>query len=280
MSRKGDQEERISKDDKQRRHVTEVATEESIAKEIDFVLCHLRGAERMQVPASSEDEEQRRSQIIGEAAKRMFVAGLLCVKAYQPRQYKALATAALRYVTDGIEKGTATFTVQKPRGPKAFWEWMLGTTVLAAYDDIVGRLENAWKAPSGVAPRPLRLGTPEAGPYGEAQHIGTHRRHQQNAYRARAVREAAQEVFEVTIDDRTARGWVKKEKTPSAVALAIVGHCLERSPRAVKDLLNKARKQLAFARQADLVAAARGLSGTANEPQIQPEAPLPEERES
>lgn len=174
---------------KARRHVVAVVTEESITKEIDFVLSHLVGAEGVLMPATSEEERRRRQAIVREAANRMFVAGLLSVKTYQPRQYSALATAAIRYIHEKIGKGTAAFTVQKPRGPKAFWEWMLGTSALATYNALVQKLREAWKHPIIGPLRALPPRAPTSRRYGVKQHIAGQLYHRQRAAGIRAVQE-------------------------------------------------------------------------------------------
>jgi hypothetical protein len=262
--------------EKKRRHVTVVVTEESIAKEIEFVLNHLAGAERalMPVPAAEgeeakgkeEEERRRRQEIIGDAAKRMFVAGLLCLKASKPRQYSALATAAMRYVREKIEHGTAAFTVRKPRGPKAFGEWMLGTSILAAYEEIVRQLQDAWTKPPSIQPRPLPAGFGRNPRYGKRQYLGTLRRQQRDADRVDAVKRDAEAVLKMPVSDRLARQWVVELKTPARIALMMLGRFCKRSPRAMKDLLNQARKQLEVSRNFDRIAAARGLQTASGEP--------------
>lgn len=252
--------------EKRRRHITEIVTEETIAKEIDFVLSHLAGAERMLMPAVTEEERRRRQEIIGEAAKRMFVAGLLCLKAYEPRQYSALATAAMRYLRERIEQGTAAFTAHKPRGPKAFGEWMHGTRILAAYEEIVRQLEDAWKKlPTGLV-RPLPPRAPRTARYSEVQHVGGQRYHQRLADRISAVQRAAETVLQISIGDDVAKKWLKNHETPSRVALAMLGDVLKRSPRGMRDLLNRARKQVQFAKDNDRVAFARGLRPASSTP--------------
>jgi len=262
-----------------RRQLRSVLVPDALAKEGRRISGFLQSCKNTLPPSNDPVELEHRRGILNETANQLLSATLLTLREYEPIHYIAILDAVGRCARARLETGEGTLVVRRPRPGKEFGEWLLGAALVEAYKALRGRLDEVWKRPAVIASVRSPRFVSRKKRYGADQYLGFQRRVARERARAdelcRAIQELsaqASDLVERKFDERTARRLVRRHQTPGRVSLAALAHLLDRTPRATKALLSRARKRL---RKAERVHAVLDLWGYGRAGQ--PSAPSPSE---
>jgi len=271
---------------RERRRLSSLLTTERIEEEWQILGACLKHLEDFLPPAVTERERARRSAIINEVAKHLFVGALMVLREYLPAQNRALMAAAGRFGIEKLRQGESCFRVRRVATVDKFADVFLA----GLHEQLSSRLRGVWsKEPTVDIERSVRF-VSKTGRYGEGQYRGWLRRRaieQMLAAEFQAVlqqwRAEFAENWRAAFEDpewiareleapslprrwiepfgsSVARRLVRTSKGPVDLSYAVLAYLNGAAKRTVKAQIGAVRKDFAMNAKIDLALRARGYT--------------------